>query len=342
MSKAKPRSRTTKTKAEIESALDDVTDKLDNQEKLSPKELQAKLAREKDLLALVQQKLSPEKVAEAVTKSRFEIDRIMSNVSDLLISKTNELRDLSEAIAIEKNELETLHGKDIIVSAIDVLVSEHEAKMKQFVDETEERRIQWANEQAIHNKVVAERDAERQKQWQREEAEYVYNTKLKHRAIEDEFNEKINQLQKAEAQRKDLLERDWSLRNEQLRQREAEFAEYKAKVEKFPQELDAAVKREVSIVGNSMKRDHQHELALIVKDREAKEGLLHAQLSAAQATVVELNKTIHDLQNKLAEATTKVTEVANKAIDGASGQLALKEVRDALAQREVNGPTKRS
>jgi hypothetical protein len=336
-----PKSRKSRTKEEIQDEFDNVVDAVHSMPGLSPKELQAKQQREKDTMAKVAT-LSPEAVSEKVNKARFEIDRIIGSVNELLIDRTNELRAVSDAIEIQRDELIRLHGVDTVAAALDVLIAEHTAKSDEFQKLTRETQQRWIEEQQLHAKQLQEQYSELEKKRQREEADYQYSTSQRHKKVEDEFAEKMRITQAQERDHHEMLTKSWTEREATLKAREQELLDFKAKVEQFPTQLDAEVKRQVAIVTNSLTRDHKHELELLKRDTSSAAQLAAEQIKQLQVANQALTAQAEVLQTKLAEAYAKNTELSGKALEAASGRQALNELRDLQLTQAQNGPAKRS
>jgi chromosome segregation ATPase len=333
--------RTTRSRAELDQGVADVASKVKASASLSPKEKESRTARSRTAKEAVAG-VTVETAVQRVTEVGLTIQRSLASLNEELVAKTQELELLKEGISALHEELEGLHGKDVLATSLDTLVAEHEAKKAQLAQETAEARNLWTEEDRTHSRMVQERNAETQKARTREEDEYRYKTTQQRKNEQDQFVEALRETRASEARRVEALERQWAEREASLKTREQELVDLKAKVEAFPKELDAEVKKQTAIVANVLNKDHKHETELLRRDMESRNQLLTQQVSATEADKLRLHKQIDDLNNKLAEATQKVTEVATKALEAASGQQALAQVMSLNQSRSDTGVPSRS
>jgi colicin import membrane protein len=305
---------------------------------VSQKERDARDAKNAGVLATVAQ-TTVEKAVTAVTTAGLSVQKSLAEVSAELQAKLVELSQVADAITIKKAELVELHDKEIVGAALDQLLVKYETQKADLNKNIAEARTLWDQEQRLHMQAIAERDAIDEKAHQRAEDAYSYTTAQRHKAVEDAWNEEQRRKHIAEEERATQLTKSWNDRELALKARETELADLKVKVDGFPVELKKAEDRTAAIVGNTMKKDHQHELELLKRDSASEKALLAAQVATATAAATAAATQITDLQAKLAEANNKITEIATKALDAASGRQALMEVTN-MQRNEANGPAK--
>lgn len=306
---------------------------------VSQKERDTRTAKNMTVLNTVAQ-VTVEKAVTAVTAAGLSVQKSLAEVSAELQAKLVELSNVEEAIAIRTAELEELHGKEVVGAALDQLLVKFETQKADLNKQIVEARVLWEQEQRLHGQAVAERDANDAKSHQRNEDAYQYATTQKHKAVEDAWTDEQRRKHISEEERAAQLMKSWLDRETALKARETELVELKAKVDAFPADLKKAEDRTAAIVGSTMKKDHQHELALLQRDAASDKALLTAQVTTAQAQAVAAQATIADLQTKLAAAYDKNSEIASKALDAASGRQALLEVQNMAQRGESNGPAK--
>jgi hypothetical protein len=307
---------------------------------VSQKERDARAAKNAAVLTSVAE-VTVEKAVTAVTAAGLSVQKSLAEVSAELQAKLLELAGLDDAISIREAELEDLHGKEVVAAALDQLLVKYETQKADLNKQITELRAAWEQEQRAHTQSVAERDADTTKYQQRAEDAYQYTTSQRHKAAEDAWTEEQRRKHIAEEERAAQLMKSWTDREAVLKTRENELVELKAKVDAFPVELKKAEDRTAAIVGNTMKKDHQHELELLKRDAASDKAMLTAQVATAQAQAAQAQVTIADLQAKLADAYAKNSEIATKALEAASGRQALLEVQSTMQRGgEANGPSK--
>lgn len=164
-----------RTKAEINNSYDDVAT-THGKNDLTEKEAAQKAAREAQLRQMVSN-LSPEKTLQKVVAAQMEATKTFSNAQEALSSIVEEVRITHEALELKRAELEELHGKDVIASATDVLIEEHEKKKQQLEQEAADLRVKFAKERQELQASDQEFKAQLNKQRVQEQQE-ILNLKL--------------------------------------------------------------------------------------------------------------------------------------------------------------------
>lgn len=332
------RSRTSRTKADLAADLSALQAGVSSADVADPKTQELQRARDTEVRAATKD-VSVEKVVETIGKTTVDVSRSLNAVSEQLVAKVQELETTSAAVTLAQAELEQLHGKEVVASSIQSLLADHDAKVRELDDQIAQRRAEWAKEEQQHLVAVRERDAEVQKNRQREQADYTYNQTIKIRTAEQDFAEKIRLQQVDNRNKQEGFERNWAEREALLKSRENHVAELEAQVAAFPETLKKEVGREVGIATNSLKRDYDFKIAMMEKDAKSADALLRQQIGSVEAQNKVQTATVTDLQSKLADAQKQVSDIASKALESASGSLALDRVSQ-LASR--NGePTQR-
>lgn len=326
-------SKTPRTKAEVSSAYEDIAAEVRSTEKYDVKTAAALRAHEDSVRNRVAG-LTVEAAVESVTKANLGISRTLSEVQQKLAETVQELQTVSEAVDLKKEELEQLHKIDIAQTALDTLVSEYEAKASAFEAEVKAKRDAWVQEQLAHSKAVAERDSDLAKARQREQAEYDYNLKISRQKEKDTWEAQVAQHRKAEAELQEKFDKALQVRNDTMNAREAEFESFKAQVADFPNRIKAETDKAVAVATNSLKAHYTNEAALLKANSESDKKILTFQIESLNKDVIAKNNEIAQLRQSLEAANQRVTEIAGKAFEATSGQLALDRVTQLTARGE--------
>src|SRR5262249_48806205 len=155
-----------------------------------------------------------------IASTQAEVQKSLAGLSAKLVEQVQVLRNVEEAIALKRDELKQLY--DIEAAAV---------QLDDLAAQIEERRRGWDEEQARKQREFAELQSERNKQWARAEEEYQYRLSQEHRKAEDAFAGRMAAQEKANKERQQDLEKDWAGREAELKKRETEVAELRAKVD---------------------------------------------------------------------------------------------------------------
>ncbi len=333
----RPKTRTTRTRTELDEELSEVRSTATHREVLDPKTLEAQ-RRQDQATRQAAAALTVQKAAQKVAQVGIDIQGAVAKVSEQLMETTQELETVQRAVVLEREELAELHGKDVIASSIDALLVQHGEQEKQLETTIAAKRQQWQEEQATHAKALQEREAEIARTRQREEDDYRYKTAQVRRDATDKFDDELRARDKASRERAEQFEKGWILREEGIKSREKEFTDAVAKAAA----LDAENKKAESGLAalGAQLRDLKHQTALASAAEAQKLALSEQRNQALDAANKTLAEQVVSLQKALDAARIQVTEIATKSVEGASGRLALSELKDTLASQSANGPTR--
>lgn len=322
-------SRATRTKAELKKEFDDVRSTSAREVEQDPAATAARSARAA-LVKEATQGLTPEAAAKKILTAKLEAGRALDAVAEELIAKTDELSAVREAIEIQTKELEELHGKEVIASSFAVMLEEYDAKeneLKAKIAEVERTYTKKYGELELSYNELAE---DKKTEHDRAEAEYQYTLQQKRKAQLDTFAEEDRQRGIKEADRQRELQLNWATREANLKAQEQELATLRAQVAAFPAELSSAVKREVAIAENTLKKDHKHEIDMLKAGHAAIVAGLEAEKKVLGDNADQLRGQVTKLNEQLAIANSHIQKISSDALTSASGQSALSAVQQML------------
>ena len=280
--------------------------------------------------------------ATVETVKSLKVNEVVNEIGTLQVGIQQELANISAAIT---GKLEQLNSTEAAVQSMQDRLKEIYDIEKEALS-LEEVKSKRAEEDDRYNKMIADRKKEwleeqddRTKAWQREEEEHVYEVTLKKKKFTDEFDAQVEAHKRNERIRTEELQKNWNLRETEIKSKENEFTEIKKQIDGFDDKLKAEVSKAEAIATNSVKKNYEHQLQLLQKDQESERNMSDSQIKSHEATIASLQKQIFDLNNQLAAARNDAKEVTSQALQSASGR----QVADAL-QRVVdskdNGKTK--
>lgn len=322
-------SRATRTKSELKQQLVDVQSSSASEVEQDATAAAARSLRSGNIKTVVQG-LTPEAAAQKILSAKLEANRALDTVAEELLAKTEELTQVREALEIYTKELEEIHGKEVVASSTRVLIEEYEAKERELEARIEQLELDFRKKADEFERTWQEQRAEKRKTAEREDAEYQY--KLTHARKEqlDAFAETDRQRGIHEADRRRELELGWKQREALLKAQETDVAALRARVEGFPTELDAAVKKAEAIVGSSVKREHEHKAEVLTAQHNAKVAILEGEKKALADTNAQLAAQVTRLSEQLTAANNHIQKISSDALTSASGSAALTAVQNML------------
>lgn len=284
--------------------------------------------------------------AEAVLASVKDLDlnSVVNDISGLQVSVQNTLAGLSATLT---NKVSQIQQVDTAISLKEARLSELFQIEKEAVS-IDDLKAQKAEEEAQWQQQRAERDAEwveeqevRDKSWKREEEEHAYAITQAKKRAKEEFDAEVANNKRAENARVEALNKGWAAREDQIAAKESEFADLKDQVESFDSKLKSEISKAEAILGNTLKRQYEHETALLKKDMESERTLHNVKVAAMNETITNLENQIADIQSQLSIARADAKEVATAALNSASGRQVTEALQKAMdTQNQGNGKTK--
>jgi hypothetical protein len=321
-----------------DTAFDDIVKTTKNKPTISTKEADAESRRKEEVKAAMST-LSVDKALSSVSGSSLQVSKAFAQLSEDLIQQTQQLDTLREAIKIEQEELERLHGVGVVASTVDRLVAEYEAQKLTLEKTKADRQAQWAQEQADFNAKWDREVTDRKLARDREEAEYHYKTEQARREETDRWNDSLRQRTRAEQERTETLTKTWKMREEELAKAENELLTLRQQVTDFPAKLDAEVKKAEAILGRTMKKDYEAENALRASQWEGQAALLRQNILTLTDQIKTKDTEIVELRAQRAASEANVKEIATKAVDAASSKMSFAELSSLRSNDSV--PTRK-
>lgn len=268
--------------------------------------------------------LKPDDVVNEIGNLQVSLQGTLAGISAAISSKIEKMQQIDEAIDLKGDHLSELCEVEKEALALE------DIKVRR-----QEEREQWDKDRAARNSQwVAEVDEFKNKR-ERSEEEYAWETQMRHKRIEDDFRARCSADKRAETVRQEELQREWDRREAELAQKENEFTELKEQVAKFDDRLKSEVAKAEAIATNSVKRQYEHQIALLKKDMNAEINLHDEKLVSMNETIANLRTQIVDLSKDLDEARADAREVTSQALQSASGRQvaqALQRVVDTQGQ----------
>lgn len=308
-------------------SLTDVASKVAADSLVDPISKEAKKARKAKVVQATTD-LTVEKALKGILATRVGVGQALDSIVTDLQSKFEESKILDESIELKREELETLHDKDVVLSSTAELLARHEEFKKKLATEEAESKEALDRSQREYERAFNELKAEKDKQYKRDIADYEYNIQLERKKAQDKYEEEMRIRRLADNEKAEMLTKSWEAREAVLVEKENEFNKYKAEFEAMPAKIDAEVKKHEHILRGKLEKEHKDEINQITMNFESQRTVMNMQIKQSTDTINELRKTIQELREEVTSAREQQQNLAVKSIEAAavSGQNTLAAV----------------
>jgi hypothetical protein len=295
--------------------------------------------------AQTQQKM--EAIIAGLTGLQLNFGGAVSDLSEKLTLEVFQLQEVQQSVAEEVQQLEALHGLQAADTSLEALIQEYETSAKTFNEELRQRqdaidqeitqtKKTWAKEQEDQRRSTKERHETFAKTRQRDTKEYTYDLTLQRKLADDEYEQEkkllyqeLEELQQTQA--KQLAEREKAIAD-----RETQFADLKAKVEAFPKDLEAAIKRAKEEGKGIANQQAKVKADLLAKEIEGSKRTYELRLDSLEETIEDQQTRLQNLAKQLDAALKQVQDLAVKAIEGASDVSSYQAIKEIALEQAKN------
>jgi chromosome segregation ATPase len=263
--------------------------------------------------------LNLDTVSGKIAATQVEVQKSLAGLSARLVEELETLRTVEEAITLKREELKQLY--DLEAAAVD---------LDELYAKIDSQRAAWDEEQGRKQRDFAELQSERNKQWARAEEEYQYRVAQEHKKQEDAFEAKIEEREKANRNKQEALEKGWAEREGELKKRETELQELRARVEAIPEQIKKAENAAGIIATNSVKKEYEHKMVIVTKDTELAQKLAAQEVASLKQALDKATAQLGELKAQLEQAHHDVKEISAKALESASGRSAMEALQKVL------------
>ncbi len=261
---------------------------------------------------------TPQSVAQKVTDATISVNKTFSEVSSQLQGVLTEYEDANLALQAKKDELEAIFGKEQVLKNIDELNVDFEAQ-KQAIE------TQRQNDERTRAQ---------------EEADFQFNLAQSRKDDEVKYQEELRLKKASQRDEDEGRHKAFLAREEELKKRENELVELRAKVATFPDELNKEAGKQRGIAEAGIKRDYEHKLSLLQKDFDTSKLVADNTIQGYNARLAANDKVIGELTTQLNDAYKKIENISNKAVESAAATKSLADLQ-SMVQTQSNGQTAR-
>ncbi len=268
-------------------------------------------------------------IVKSLADLQLEFGIIVNSLSDKLAKENSKLDELSRGIDVETVYLQELRQIRIVADAVDVLMQEHQEKLKTLESDTSSKReilekeiVQtrkdWQKEQVQFDEVVQAYNELQTKQREQELEEYQYKLENTHKINSDAYEENKRNLERELQESTQEKAKNWAEREKVLKDNQPLFTEYQKKVAAFPAELEEAVKkaREEGIKETSQKA--KVEADLFEKEWESMKQNYELRIQSLEETIRKQTEQIEGVSLQLQATLKQSQDLAMRAFDSSN------------------------
>lgn len=278
-----------------------------------------------------------------------QFNTALSQLSTSLLVEATRLKDVCTKVEDESTRLTTLYGLKIEEDTLGILLKQYadtsvqsEETSRRKREETEkawlEKTQAWQREKEETAQRLQEQNQADKKTQTREETAYRYELTLNRNRSEEDYAQQRKQQQQELETFKEKRLKDWAEREKLLAEREKQFEEAKAKVEKFPKDLEAAIKKAKDEGTGIARHQAKNKADLLAKEFAGEEEVSRLKIRALEEEVTKQSTQIERLNQQLEAALKQVQELAVKAIEGSSSHSSLQALKEVALEQAKSLP----
>jgi uncharacterized coiled-coil protein SlyX len=290
----------------------------------------------------IQQKMNY--TIESLAKIQLGFGSAANELSEQLTTQASKLAEIRQNVETEISNLKQLHNLEIADDTLDTLITAYEENSKAYQEEYSQRyevlsqeileqRITWQKEQEEYKQSIKERNENLDKSRQRDTAEYKYDLELQRKLQADEYEQIQKGLYKQLEEFNEETEKQWTEREKQITDREKQFEEAKAKVEAFPKEKEAAIKKATEEGKGIAHYQAKVKADLYAKEVEGQKRFYEQRLQSLEQTITNQETRIQNLSKQLESALQQVQDLAVKAIEGTANVNSYQAIKEIALEQ---------
>lgn len=269
------------------------------------------------------------KVVSDVGSLQVSVQSTLAKLSAELTNKLQQMDQVGTAISIKEDRLKELFDIEKESLNIEDIKSKKEQEEKDFNEKVAEREKLWK-----------EQDSERAKAWLRSKEDHDYAVRVSNQRAKDEFDNEMATIQRNEAIRQEALNKSWKDREESIKSKEKEFSEMESKIANFDTVLNNAVTKAKEETELAVNKEYEYSINLVRRETEGELKLRDQKISAQEAVIASLRKQMDQLNQHLDAARRDAKDVANQALQSASGRQVAEALQKVVSDRDTNTKSK--
>jgi len=299
--------------------------------------------------AVLPEKVGMKEVIATVGQMGEKFNTALSQLSTNLLVEASQLKEVRTTLETESSQLTNLYALQIEDDTLSDLLKDYADTAEQYQDTLKQKREDaekawvekneaWQIEKEETEQHLHEQESVDNQTQQRENTEYSYNLGLTRGINDEEYNQQKQQQQQALDELEETRRKVWDEREKVLAEREKQFAEDKTKVERFPKELETAIKKAKEEGTGIARHQAKIKVELAAKEFAGEEDVNQLKIGSLEKQVTDQRTQIDKLSQQLEDALKQAQELAVKAIEGNSNQGSFQAIKDIALEQAKNQP----
>ncbi|AFY53737.1 hypothetical protein Riv7116_1166 [Rivularia sp. PCC 7116] len=293
----------------------------------------------------VQQKMNF--TIENLAKIQLGFGSAANELSEQLTTKASRLAEIKQIVEEQLEQLQQLHDLEVVDDTLDNLIASYEENNSAYQEEfhqlsdtlnqeIQELRAVWRKEQEEYQRTAKERNENLNKNRQRDISTYKYDLERERNLEVDEYEQQQKELYRALDEFQQETEKQWNERETAISEKEKEFEDLKVKVEAFPQQKEAAIKK-ASEKGKGI-AEYQAKIKanLFAKEVEGEKASYEQKIQSLQQTIDSQEERVQNLSKQLDSALKQVQDLAVKAIEGSANVNTYQAMKEIALEQAKN------
>lgn len=266
-------------------------------------------------------------IVTGLAELRLEVSGTVSGLEARLERESEKLETLQKAVVVAKGELEALDKVRTAADALYVLQQEsaektfslereHTERLAVQDREVHETRERWTREESEFQAARKERELERTRRREGEETAFAYTLEQNRKKDSDRHSDAERTQTRALSEQGRAQDKTWAEREAVLERETARHAENLTKLEGFPAELEAAVKKAREDALRDAGSEAKVKSDLLEKEWDAGERSFELQIESLQTLLTEGEKQLLELQAQLQATLQQAQLLAGRAFRG--------------------------
>ncbi len=296
----------------------------------------------------VQQKMNF--TIESLAKIQLGFGSAANELSEQLTTKASRLAEIKEIVEEQLEQLQQLHDLEVADDTLDNLIQNYEENNSAYQEEFNEfsetlnQEIQelkeaWRKQQEEYQRSIKERNENSSKNRQRDASTYKYDLERERNLEVEEYEQQQKELYRQLDEFQQETEKQWKEREKTIAQNEKEFEELKVKVEAFPQQKEAAIRKAIEEGKGIANYQAKVKANLLGKEVEGQKAFYEQRIQSLEQTISNQEARVQSLSKQLESALKQVQDLAVKAIEGSANVNSYQAIKE-IALEQAKNPMK--
>ena len=296
----------------------------------------------------VQQKMNF--TIESLAKIQLGFGSAANELSEQLTTKASRLTEIKQIVEEQLEQLQQLHDLEIADDTLDNLIQSYEENNSAYQEEFEQvsqtlnQEIQelkeaWQKEQEEYQRNIKERNENLNKNRQRDTSTYKYDLERERNIEVDEYEQQQKELYRDLDEFQQETEKQWNEREKTISEQEKIFDELKVRVEAFPQQKEAAIRKAIEEGKGIAHYQAKIKANLLGKEVEGQKAYYEQRIQSLEQTITNQETRVQSLSKQLDSALKQVQDLAVKAIEGSANVNSYQAIKE-IALEQAKSPMK--